>query len=307
MLPSLRGARQLWAWWRAIAGSVPSSVIVREHAGGEQAPALVRFGELELDGRWITAAGVEANFRWPDLGVSPAALMAARAGLGERLCGSDGHGLAYARVAEATAAGGLTGPGLAGGPEERPEARAGCLDDATIPVGGWRLLHVSLRDYFELGAAMGFPLRRLYETDSPAVLVALDRDLAADCHVEPEPALAAWTVAHAFPRWPLDRGRACAGPGHFRCALKVYRLTLRRDGAVEAQVVFVAAPRVERLVSVGGRAPLMGTIDLLERVVPSFGRGLRDRLESRMLALHVAVHDRAMGYLRAALAGEAEA
>lgn len=83
------------------------------------------------------------------------------------------------------------------------------------------------------------------------------------------------------------------GPGKFGAAIKQFTFSLRAGGAIDIEMLFIAAPRCKKVVDVFGLPdPIFGTVKLLELatlgLMPSQPR--RDRLEKLMLETHCRVH-----------------
>ena len=295
---SLDSAKALWSWWTERGRHAQPILLPRVCAPMQPQGQLV-FGELELHGCLCSVVAVATTFRWKATGSIAASrqlLAHLRPRLDKYLCTKDGRGLTFDLVVESRDHGVIVGPGL--GVDQKEATIQGLLDPGPIPIGGYRLLCVSLYDFFALARRTGLPLRWLYKSAPLKMLVALDPSLVEHCSVDKAGALDSVTTAYCYPRWPLDRGPARAGPGYWQHAIKVYRFSLSPDNEIEAKLVFIATPRIQQLASIAGVAPIFGPINLLARVKPSWGRALRNFFEARAYTLHVAVHDSAIEYAR---------
>ncbi|MBS1859153.1 MAG: hypothetical protein JST11_27515 [Acidobacteria bacterium] len=54
------------------------------------------------------------------------------------------------------------------------------------------------------------------------------------------------------------------GPGRFYSAMKQYRILIHENGAVEIRILFVVAPRIDKVMNFRGWDPVFGTVGLLD-------------------------------------------
>jgi hypothetical protein len=149
----------------------------------------------------------------------------------------------------------------------------------------WAAISIELHDFHLQFGRLGFPVRQqVYVVQHPRFV----REVAC-----PSPTvLHRITLGYPFVPFAPLRNRFGYGPGKFGAALKLFSFSLTADHRIAVEMIFVAAPRCEKVLDFGGFDPISACLPALERLTfrAASARSVMDRIETQMLLTHCAVH-----------------
>ncbi len=184
----------------------------------------------------------------------------------------------------------------AGGVYTRFAAGSGSSDIDLSEVGKrleWILLQVDLFDFarcFRPPKPMIKPLSRIIK--EAAYLVA-DEDLLQNNLPASAGSLIERGLGYSFVPATVHPNFFGFGPGRFGAALKLFQFRLLEGGELEIECAFLAAPRSQKVLYLGGFDPVYGLFHLANALTLSKFRikeRIHDKLDTVMLRQHGDVH-----------------
>jgi hypothetical protein len=129
---------------------------------------------------------------------------------------------------------------------------------------GWAVVRLDLPDYMCAFPVIGKFSRFLSALNREAAYLVLHPDFFPSALPVPAGCVESCSFGYSVTPWTVLPSIAAYGPGRFHSAFKQFRFFLLEDGTVSIEVLFLVAPRCERVLNIGGHDPVFGTVRLVD-------------------------------------------
>lgn len=156
----------------------------------------------------------------------------------------------------------------------------------------WLILNAVVNDFFRNSPGPPMPTFMLKKMPVMASYILMHKEYLTPFDPAPADAIADYTCGYSFLPVPVTKNIFGYGPGKFKAAFKQFRWTLLPNSEVEIEMLFLAAPRSEKLLDLGGFDPVYGIIDLLNKLTLNrgFGKWAHGKLDDFQLQVHARVY-----------------
>ncbi|MEZ5399892.1 MAG: hypothetical protein R2729_09485 [Bryobacteraceae bacterium] len=152
----------------------------------------------------------------------------------------------------------------------------------------WAVVRLDLKDYMRSFPVVGKFHRWVQFMNREAGYLLFHPDFFSSPYPRPDGWVDEYCFGYSVVPWQVMPTPAAYGAGRFHSAYKDYRFYLLEDGSVAIDVLFLVAPRCERVLNMAGFDPVLGTVRLIDAL--TLGRtSIRERA-------HYAVNHYAIGH-----------
>lgn len=156
----------------------------------------------------------------------------------------------------------------------------------------WLICNAVVHDFFRNSPGPKMPTFLLRRMPVMASYILMHKDYLKPYDPAPTAAVSDFTIGYSFLPVAVSKNIFGYGPGKFKAAFKQFRWTLMPNSEVEISMMFLVAPRSEKILDLGGFDPVYTLVNILNILTLNlgFGKWAHDKLDDMQLGVHARVY-----------------